>query len=442
METKIIELTQDWREYKSGDVLKVSAEIADSLVEAGAAKLFDPAAEVKAQAEAKAASDAQATAIGEIVKSEIAKTQAEVIGKVPAGSAATTRQRSEDDPKWGFRSFGEFAYQISQEKAGAVINDARFKITPMQEGLSSDGGFLVPPEFRASLMMRTYDQAALAGRCQRIPMASAYTRIPYIAESSRIDGSRQGGILGYWISEGAQKTDTKTALGQLELKLNEVAVLVFATDQLLQDSAISLEPLLTTLAANEIAFQVDTKVISGSGAGQPLGIMNCPALVTVAKETGQPANTLLFENLINMYARMWGRCRGNAVWFINQNIEPQLFTMAMAVGTAGVPVYLPANNVSGTPYGTLFGRPVVPIEQAETLGTPGDIIFADMSQYLFGQKAVGIEAAMSIHLRFDYDLTAFRFILRCDGQPWWASALTPYKGSATLSPFVALAVRA
>ena len=92
---------------------------------------------------------------------------------------------------------------------------------------------------------------------------------------------------------------------------------------------------------------------------------------------------------------------------------------------------------------TLLGRPVVPIEHCATLGPVGDIIFADMSQYLYGRKAQGIEMATSIHLRFDYDQTTFRFVFRVDGKPWWRTALTPYKGTGnTQSPFVALATRA
>ncbi len=122
------------------------------------------------------------------------------------------------------------------------------------------------------------------------------------------------------------------------------------------------------------------------------------------------------------------------------DIEPQLFTMSLTVGSGGVPVYMPAGGVSGTPYSTLFGRPVIPLEQCQTLGTPGDIILADFSQYLLIDKG-GINAASSIHVRFLYDENVFRFIYRVDGQPIWNQPVTPFKGSSTKSPFVALAAR-
>jgi len=166
--------------------------------------------------------------------------------------------------------------------------------------------------------------------------------------------------------------------------------------------------------------------------------------VTVAAEVGQPANTILFENLVNMWSRAYGRSRPNMVWLINQDIEPQLFAMSLAVGVGGIPVYLPANGLSGSPYGTLLGRPVIPIEQAATLGTTGDIMLADLQQYLMIDKSGpygGIQAASSIHVKFTHDETAFRFVYRVGGQPLWNSPLTPFKGANTQSPFVVLATR-
>jgi HK97 family phage major capsid protein len=134
---------------------------------------------------------------------------------------------------------------------------------------------------------------------------------------------------------------------------------------------------------------------------------------------------------------MWGASRKNAVWLISQDVEPQLYSMSMAVGTGGVPVYMPAGGVSGQPYGTLFGRPVMPSEYCDTVGDLGDIILADFSQYLLLKKD-GLKSDSSIHVNFVYDETAFRWVYRVDGQPAWASELTPKNGGSTQSPFVTL----
>jgi len=110
-----------------------------------------------------------------------------------------------------------------------------------------------------------------------------------------------------------------------------------------------------------------------------------------------------FENIIKMYARMWNKA--DAVWMANEDTFQQLASMSLQTGTGGVPVWLPAGGVSGRPYDTLMGKPLIWTEHCQTLGTKGDILFADWTQYLVGQRAGaagGMKFASSIHLKFDY----------------------------------------
>jgi HK97 family phage major capsid protein len=223
------------------------------------------------------------------------------------------------------------------------------------------------------------------------------------------------------------------------MTLNKLMGLYYATDELLTDAA-ALGSIVEMAFAEEFAFMLDDGAIRGTGAGQMLGILNAACLVSVAKEAGQAADSVVPENIIKMWSRLWARSRPNAVWFINQDVEPKLHTMSITVGTGGVPVYMPAGGLSQSMYSTLFGRPVIPIEQCATVGDKGDIVLADMSQYLTAVKG-GIQAAQSIHVQFLTDETAFRWVYRTDGQPWWKSALTPYKGSNSQSPFVTLDAR-
>ena len=149
---------------------------------------------------------------------------------------------------------------------------------------------------------------------------------------------------------------------------------------------------------------------------------------------------MLYQNLLNMWARMWARSRLNAVWFINQDVEPQLYAVNQVIGTAGVPVYLPPGGISEKPYATLFGRPVIPVEYCDTLGNVGDIVLADMSQYVVADKNA-MQQMSSVHVRFVNDEMTFRLTYRLDGNVTWPAALTPYKGTQTKSPFIALAAR-
>ena len=350
--------------------------------------------------------------------------------------------------KDSFRSFGEMIVAVMRAGSPNPYVDPRLRTsmfnaaTGLQEGIPSDGGFLIQPEFSAELLKRAYETGQVAGKCRRIPIGANANglKINGIDETSRATGSRWGGVRAYWIGEADDKTASKPKFRQIELSLKKLIGLCYATDELLQD-ATALESVMNQAFAEEFGFMLDDACVNGSGAGQPLGIMNSLCIVTVAKEAAQAADTVLYENIVNMWSRCYARSRTNAVWFINQDVEPQLFTMGIMVGVGGSPVYMPPGGASAAPYGTLFGRPVVPIEQCQTLGDAGDIILGDFSQYILIDKG-GVQSASSIHVRFVNDESVFRFVYRVDGQPIWNSALTPFKGSNTLSPFVRLAARA
>lgn len=343
------------------------------------------------------------------------------------------------EEKRGFTSFGDFAQAVAIRQDDPRL--AEFRASGLSEGVPQDGGFFVQKDFANELIKAVFNTGIMAGKCRRFPLSSNANgiKIPAIQESSRADGSRRGGVRGYWANEAATVTASDPKFAQVELTLNKLFCLGYATEELLQDAG-ALEVLLNQMFAEEIGFKLDDAIINGDGAGKPLGIMNAPCLVTVAKEGGQAADTVVFENITKMWSRLHAPSRKNAEWYINQDVEPLLYGMSLAVGTGGVPVYLPANGLAGSPYGTLFGRPVVPIEQCDTVGDLGDIILADMSQYYLADKG-GMQAASSIHVRFIYDETAFKLTYRVDGQPSWGSAITPFKSSNTLSPFVTLAAR-
>lgn len=349
------------------------------------------------------------------------------------------------DPAKRFATFGDQLVAVMQAARGTV--DPRLQnraITGMGEAVGADGGFLVQQDFQAELLKIQHDSAVLAGRCRTISISAASNgvKINGVDETSRATGSRWGGVRGYWLAEGDALTASKPKFRKIELSLKKLGALVYSTDELLADTA-ALESIVTQAAGEELAFMLDDAILNGDGVGKPLGILNSGAAVSVAKETGQAADTVQYENILNMWSRLWAPSRSKSTWYINQEIEPQLYTMGLTLGVAAAPVYLPPGGASSTPYGTLFGRPVQAIEQCAALGDKGDIVLADLSQYALAEKG-GIQQAYSIHVRFLNDEGIFRFIQRVDGQPFWASPLTPFKGAAakTLSPFVTLDARA
>lgn len=346
-----------------------------------------------------------------------------------------------------FHSLGQQLAAVMQASMPNGQVDPRLNIRSAASGLSesvpSDGGFLVQQDFSTDLLQDVFNTGVLASRCRRIQISgnSNGIKINGVDETSRAS-TRSGGILGYWEEEAAEKTASKPKFRRIELNLKKLIGLCYATDELLQDAS-ALEAVVRQGFTSEFGFLLDDAIINGSGAGQPLGVLNSGCLVSVSAETGQQAATVVAENLVKMYSRRFAAQTGGYAWYYNQNIEPQLFTMSLSVGTGGVPVYMPPGGLSDSPYGRILGLPAIAIEQAATLGTVGDIILANFPQgYILAEKG-GIQSDMSIHVRFIYDESVFRFVMRVDGQPVRASALTPYKGGsgATQSHFIALATR-
>jgi len=359
---------------------------------------------------------------------------------------AAQRHGKGDEEKAGpFRGLGDQLIEVRNVMANGASKDKLLEVKAplgMSEQVQADGGYLVQTDISGELLTRTYTQGEILSRVRRIPIsANSNSLVMYgINETSRVAGSRFGGVSAAWVGETGTGTASKPSLRRMQLVLKKLIGSCYATDELLQDAA-ALQAVIMEAFPEEFTFKIEDSFINGNGVAQPLGILNSGAVVTVEAEGGQPALSIVPENITKMWSRMWARSWPNAVWYINQDCLPQLMTMTLDAGTAGTPVYMPPGGLSQAPYGTLMGRPVIPVEYCSTLGTVGDIILADFSQYVMIDKG-GINSQSSIHVRFLQDETVYKFTLRADGQCIWNSALTPASGSAnTLSPFVVLESR-
>jgi HK97 family phage major capsid protein len=341
-----------------------------------------------------------------------------------------------EDPKGGFVNLGEFAMAV--RAAASPHNrhvDPRLAIgaapTSMaNEGSGSDGGFLIPPAFSNTIYQHSLEGDAMLPMTDNINVEGNSMTFP--RDETTPWGS--SGVTAYWESEAAQATQTKPVIGTDTLRLRKLFALVPMTDELMSDAS-ALSSYVERKASESIRYKVNDSLVNGTGAGKPMGIANAAALVSQAKEAGQAADTIVAANVAKMYARNLNP--GGAVWMINSDAFNQI--VVMTIGDQ--PVYS-GPTITGTPGGSLLGRPVIMSETCKTLGDKGDIYFVDWKGYVSITKAAGIEASTSIHLWFDYDVTAFRAIFRVDGQPWHTAAVTPPNSAVTKSSMITLAARA
>jgi len=302
-------------------------------------------------------------------------------------------------------------------------------------GVPTDGGFFLQGETVVDLMTHGFNNSEVLPRtAKRTLTATQFVEIFGIDEQSRKTGSRGGGIRVYTNKELGQFTASKSQFEKIRVEPQKLTGLFYASGEWIKNVTF-LGQEVRGLFGEEFAFKCQDLVIRGSGAGEALGILNANCLVTVAKESGQKAATILTTNLSKMWARFQGR---TPVWFINRDCGPELDQLSITAGTGALEPRFVTYDAQGIM--RIKGAPVIPIEQCETVGTAGDIILADWGQYVSADQG-NIDEAMSIHVNFIYDQETYRFIYYFDGQPRWKSAVTPYKGSNTVSPFIVLATR-
>lgn len=361
----------------------------------------------------------------------------------PANSRVPAAPRVTAGGTMGFRNLGDFAQAVRMGSMRGGDLDARLRNAAVStygnEGSGADGGFAVPPDFRTDILAPIFNEDSLLSLTDRLQSAGNTMTFP---TDSTTPWQTSGGVQAYWTAEGAAKTQSKPSLGETTVKLHTLAALVPMTEELLED-APAMGSYLNRKAPEKMDFKVSDALVRGTGVGQPLGILLSPALVTVSKESGQAADTIVAANISNMWARLPVSSRRTAVWLMHPDAEAKLSGMTIA----NQPVYLPPGGLSGNMFGTLMGRPVIPHQTANTIGDLGDIMLVDWKQYLTitktgnGRDANGLKSDVSIHLWFDQDMVAFRFTMRIAGAPWWAAPIAQRSGANTQSPYIVLEAR-
>jgi HK97 family phage major capsid protein len=370
-------------------------------------------------------------------------------GMVVADDATITVDATAEvakDPKGGFNFAGEFmkaVHSAHSAKINGGVIDKRLQIgaaapgTYANEGVGADGGFLIPPEFAKEIFTFSLTDNALLPLTDDVSISGNAMSFP--KDETTPWGTN--GIRAYWQGEAGAGTGTKPVLGMTSLRLKKLMALVPVSDEMLDDTN-ALNSYLPKKIGASIQWKTNEAILFGAGGGLPQGAMNSGAIVTVAKDSGQAANTLTATNLANMIARLPEGSFPNSVWIINNDVLPSLFTLTLG----NYPIYLPASapaagGIQGNPYGTLLGRPIIVSQHAKSFSSQGDVMLVDLSYYQTITKAGGVQTATSMHLYFDADATAFRTTFRVDGQSKIAASITPANGNKNLSPFIQLGAR-
>lgn len=448
-----IKLLKEWEGHNADDILSCEDEEsqaqAKSLIGVKMAVEWTP--EMEAEEKTKAENE---TAKNEILKSAVKDAVAEAVKGLPKNDSGMRLhvEITKDEGEEGFKSIGDQLLAVMRKAAPAgegvkcsKLEDRKLMIirekgastaSGLNERVDEDGGFLVQEDFQQELFDIGTSSGEFASLASMTTLTSNADRLKWneVDNYNRTEGSHYGGITVYRAAEAELYTKSKPQFIQRELAVEKMIGLYYGTDEIEQDAG-ALSSMVGSWFGEEFGFRYDAEMFGGTGAGQMLGITNSDAFITVTAPTGQTADTFDQANVWAMWARMDPRSRANAIWFMNNDVLPQLPPMK----TGDTPIFQP--DIKGAIGGMLLGRPVVFSEHCKTVGDANDVILVDWSKYMLLQKG-GLSSQSSIHVRFLYGENTYRFQNRINGTPKWSKVRTPLNGSTTTSPYVGMGARA
>jgi HK97 family phage major capsid protein len=329
----------------------------------------------------------------------------------------------------GFGSCAEFLRVMDSGRY-----DPRLQVrASMGEGVPSSGGFSVPTQFASEWLDASLPNEIVRNLCRLYPMESETKEIPGWDGANMSSGATHGGLTMEFMAEGSTKTPQTAKMRMIKLTARMAGIYVDASIELVQDGKDFATNLETALKQS-VGYGIDRYCIAGSGAGCPQGILSAPCKIQIAAESGQKADTMVYQNIKKMFARQLNPER--AVWLFNPSVIPDLLEMSVAVGTGGS--FIPLLNESNGKF-TIFGRPVYFHPVMPAIGDADDCAFVDFNFYGLGlRKEVWID--MTDAVRWAQRERSFRILMRFDGMCTLNAAVTPENG-VSLSPVVTMAAR-
>lgn len=294
------------------------------------------------------------------------------------------------------------------------------------------GGYLVPSAFEPNLLEVAAPAAVVRPRASVFPVATSNGSIPSLDQytaptAGQGDSAFAGGVVLTWAGEGSAGSETQPAFKMIEYVVRKMAGYTEVPNEVIGDSAIAIETLLSRLFGVAVANMEDYVFLRGDGVGKPLGILMSPCAIAV---TTAANNTFAYADSLAMRAR-FKAVGGKPVWVIHPGLWPDIGVFE--IGTGGGVWQANARDEMAE---RLLGYPILESEHMPQ-DDNDDALLADLKAYTIFDRA-GIAIAFSEHAAFTTDKGTWRVTKRLDGQPWLTDKITlaDPQGSYTVSPFV------
>lgn len=351
------------------------------------------------------------------------------------GGKADPNNRSYADFLLALKRNDRTRLQTVYSPSAAEMKDS--EVRAVVEGEGEAGGFIVPREFEEEIRFDAGPMSIVRPRATIVPVNKVAGDWPslnvYKTPTLGVgDTAWAAGVTTETVAEtGGTSATTQPDFTQLTWRVNKIQGRVEVSNDINEDAPQQLNILLQNLFATAIAAKEDFAFFRGTGANEPLGIINSAAAY---QYTLADAAKFQYADALGMLPRLYDRS-GRAAWVMHRSVLPQVGVME--IGSAGAAPLI--NDIQGQAVGGLqiFNYPILTSQWMSLLTNDNSVMLADFSSYLIFQRR-GLTVRMSEHEKFSQDLTVWVFDTRIDGMPWPKATMKEASvgGAYEISPFV------
>ena len=291
----------------------------------------------------------------------------------------------------------------------AAIDNDMIKVKALAEGVAADGGNLFPDEFRSELIRDVADLTVMRPLVRVVPMSKDVMKIPSLSSKPQV----------YWTLENVAKTTTTASFGQETLTAFKMAAIIYASDELIEDSSeIDVVNLIISLFAEAVAEEEDKVITAGNGTTQPTGL-TVATITSVASATGN----LSFDDLINLEYLLPAKYSRKASYLVHRNNIREMRKLKDSQNR-----YLWTDPVAIGQPATFHGAPV---RENNNL-SESEIYFGDYFKgyWLGDRRKMTIKITQDSETAFTKDQTAIRIVERIGGNVILPAAIKKLTGIA------------
>lgn len=329
-----------------------------------------------------------------------------------------------------FPTFGDFVKSIMHKDAKLM----KYREKVLQMGSDPQGGYLVPEEYIPELKKVASEDGLIRPTATVLPASKDHpdnaVNIPVLNQAGASEKDFFSGVWFVWTSEGAAKTNKELELDEVKLDPQEYSAYAVLTDKLIRNANVMETYVKQVYSRAQVAFE-DYYFLRGTGVGQPLGIINCPAYHTVTRDT---ALSVVWADIQGILEHILPGC--NPFWVISRSAIGDIIDLS---DTNGNNLFVQGDVTKKIP-DTLCGYPIKWTFRVPSLGTQGDISLIDPAYYLI-KDGYGPAFDESKHVYFLSNKTCLKMFGNVDGQPWLTGTITAEDDSTEVTPFVGLSTK-